>query len=442
MERLFQKFPTRDSVIDSPTSQLAAELLLAAEGDSLNRGNFANYAGQWYGNDEEVVKAYLAAWSELVRSGYFVEKRDPGWYFISASGEAERQRLRRDGTPKQQSVRIIAGRWQIIKALSGGGQGITSIVRDLTGSPDERFVLKELRSTDTQARHRFATETRALTSLAHPNILRVIDFNVESEPPWYVSEYCAGHGLDKLTLHTLDLNTRLRLFLDVCSALGAAHARGITHRDIKPENVLLRSSNGPAILGDFGICWFAEAEEERLTRLNEDIGSSFCRAPELFDGPLHDVSPASDVYCLGKLLYWLVIGKGGRAGRLRAEEFERPDKNLVALLNDTRFDHVNDVLRRMLTEDLSQRYRDANEVYEACVRAFELVMNNYQPLGRPPHRCMYCGQGTYEEHAGGFSQSVELSLLHVWRVFQCGMCGHTLFFRKSTVSSTWPAGSA
>lgn len=442
MDPLFQRFPTRDAVADTPTSELAMHLLLAAEGESLNRGNFANYAAQWYGGDEQVVKAYLAAWSELVRAGYLVEKRDPGWFFIGPIGEAERARLRRDGVPTHEQQRVVGERWLILEKLSGGGQGVTSIVRDLKGSPDERFVLKELRSSDPQARQRFALETRALAELDHPNILRVIDLDANATTPWYVSEYCPGHGLDRVALQALDLSTRLRLFLDVCKALGAAHSRGITHRDIKPENVLLKSSNGPAVLGDFGICWFAESEQERPTRTHEDIGSSFCRAPELFDGPLVKVSPASDVYCLGKLLYWLLIGKGGRAGRLRAEEFDRDDKNLVNLLGDNRFEHVNIVLRRMITEEPTKRYRDADEAHDACSHAFELLLNNFQPLNHPPRRCAYCGQGTYIEHAGTFGLETELKLVDVWRVFECDLCGNSLFFRRSTVGSAWPSSSA
>lgn len=434
---MFERFPTREAILRLSAGDLAPYLLLALQGDSLNRHNFMLTLGSRYGTDDAVVRVFLAAWAFLVRLGFLVEKSEPGWFFVSPEGEAERRRLQASGIPEAPEHRVVAGRWIVERPLSGGGQGVTSLVYEIGGSNDERFVLKELKHDDGHARQRFAAELRALKALDHPNILRIVDFASESEPPWYVSEFCAGHGLDKAVLKDIPVPARLQIFLDVCAGLAAAHENGITHRDVKPENVLLKSSGGPAVLGDFGICWFVEADDERLTVANEDIGSSFCRAPELFDGPAETVLPSSDVYCLGKLLYWLLAGMGGRTGRLRAEEFERDGKNLVTLFDDSGYEHINAILRRMIVEDPLARFATAKEVLVAAVSAFDLFTKGYAPTDRPPRNCNYCGQGRYEEHPQSAMISVEQALWRDSRVFECATCGHTLYFRRTSTNSSW-----
>lgn len=438
MATIFDELPRREDILGISTEDLAMRMLRDLQGDSLNRHNYLINVNQRFANDDDVAKAFLAAWAHLVRHGYFVEKGEPGWFFVSTRGDEEKKRIRMAGVPAPTLRRVIGGRWIVVRELSSGGQGVTSLVRDQNGSPDELLVLKQLRNAgDEQARARFDTEAKALAALQHPNILRVVDYNVTDAEPWFVTEYCAGHGLDRVALEELDVHTRISIFLDVTRALAAAHEKGITHRDIKPENILLKASQGPAVLGDFGLCWFVESVDDRLTRPHEDIGSSFCRAPELFDGPLPKVAPSADVYCLGKLLYWLMIGKSGRAGRLRTEEFERPGKNLVALHNDSKYEHVNELLRRMIVEDPAQRLRDASAVYTAALNAFDLFEQDYQPLNRAPQRCQYCGRGTYSERRRNHGTETELSMLQGWRSFECDTCGHTLLFRRNQQNIGW-----
>jgi serine/threonine protein kinase len=438
MAHIFDEFPTRDAILGFRPPALAARLLLDLQGDSLNRHNFLLEVNRRYGNDEAVARAFLQAWGILVVQGHLVEKTDSGWFFVSDDAEKEKNRLRVVGTPVPTPRRLVASRWSVVRELSAGGQGVTSVVTDEQSSTGTLYVLKELKNaSNAQAQRRFANEAKALAGLDHPNILKIVAFDAEADHPWYVSEFCQGGGLDRADLAMLDIGTRLRVFEDVCGALAAAHDSGITHRDLKPENILLRSSRGPAVLGDFGICWFLEADEERLTRTHEDIGSSFCRAPELFDGPLENVKPTADVYCLGKLLYWLLVGKGGRAGRVAREDFERGGRNLVTMFKDDRYEHFNILLRRMITENPSERFKDANEVLNLSQHAIELFMSNYQPINRAPSRCTYCGQGRYEQKDEGRGTSTEHALMSTWYFYICDLCGHTLLFRKNAQSNRW-----
>jgi hypothetical protein len=428
--KIFDELGTSDAILGLSPENLAERLLVDLTGDNLHRANFLMDVERRYGNDEAVVRAYAHAWSILVNRCFLIEKSQPGFFFLSQEAEAAKKRIRDRGIAIQPR-REIASRWIVERSLSGGGQGLTSLVSDKEGTTEGWFVIKELKSNaDEQARRRFETETKALQKLQHPNILRIVDFDENANPPWYVSEYCTGGGLDKADLSGFDIHARLRLFLDVCRALAAAHEVGITHRDLKPENVLLRTGSGPAVLGDFGICWFAESSSDRLTRANEDIGSSFCRAPELFDGPCETVAPSADIYCLGKLLYWMVVGKGGRTGRLAREEFEREDKNLILLFGDERYELINSLLRKMIAEKPAARFQDARKAYEYCQHGIKLFLDGYNPSNRAPSRCQYCGQGGYQKQAEGHGTQVELQIMKHWFVYECQICGHTLLFSK------------
>ena len=300
MADIFTEFPKASDILGLSIEALADRLLLDLSGTSLQRGNFLNDVERRY-QSEFAAQAFAEAWALLVNRCFLVEWRQPDRFFVSEEAEAEKKRIRARGPLVPARRREVAGRWTVERQLSSGGQGVTSLVHDKESLTQEMFVIKELKIVaDEQARRRFAMEARALQKLKHPNILQIVQFDADSKQPWYVSEYCAGGNLDSAALDAFDIGTRLKMFLEVCSALSAAHRAGITHRDLKPENVLLRSPDGPAVLGDFGICWLAESDSERLTRANEDIGSSFCRAPELFDGPVDKVAPSADVYCLGK----------------------------------------------------------------------------------------------------------------------------------------------
>ena len=98
-------------------------------------------------------------------------------------------------------------------------------------------------------------------------------------------------------------------FRDVVEAVVAAHAVGIVHRDIKPDNVVIDSSSPKrrAFLIDFGICQFEEGEGFRTT-VDEPLGNRSFAAPELELGSGLEPGQKSDVYSLGKLLYWCVTG--------------------------------------------------------------------------------------------------------------------------------------
>jgi serine/threonine-protein kinase len=160
---------------------------------------------------------------------------------------------------------------------------------------------------------RFQREGRILGQLAHPHIAELIDAGVTANgDPYLVLEHIEGEQVDDYCdRHKLDLNARIKLFLDVLDAVAHAHANLIVHRDIKPSNVLVRN-DGQVKLLDFGIAKLLADDTNRaaVTMLTLEGGGALTpqfAAPEQVTAGA--VTTATDVYALGVLLYVLLTGQ-------------------------------------------------------------------------------------------------------------------------------------
>jgi serine/threonine protein kinase len=196
------------------------------------------------------------------------------------------------------------GKWKTIRSLSEGGQAHTFIVVDEV-APQSEYVLKRLKNVERVAR--FTSEVEACLQLDHPNIIRIVDHSFEAKRPFLVTEYCSNGTLAGINLTELSMAEKLHIFKQICEGVAYAHEKRITHRDLKPENIFLRENFSP-VVGDFGIC-FIDSGGERFTLLDEAVGPRLYIAPELEDGIAETIRPSSDVYSLGKILYWLITGR-------------------------------------------------------------------------------------------------------------------------------------
>jgi formylglycine-generating enzyme required for sulfatase activity/tRNA A-37 threonylcarbamoyl transferase component Bud32 len=155
---------------------------------------------------------------------------------------------------------------------------------------------------------RFRRESQVVAGLRHPNIVQVYDFDVTEDGLYYmVMEYVEGEPLDQLLdrlAGPIPVAEAARIFAQVTAAVHFAHERGAVHRDIKPANVLL-DGKGQAYLSDFGIAHIVGAS--RLTESGLATGTPAYMAPEQVRGQA--VTPATDIYALGVLLYEIVTGK-------------------------------------------------------------------------------------------------------------------------------------
>jgi len=163
-----------------------------------------------------------------------------------------------------------------------------------------------------EALRRLANERRMLTRLDHPGIVRLLGNGATADGrPYLVLEYVDGLPIDLYCdRHGLSLERRLRLFLELCDAVDHAHQRRVLHRDLKPTNVLVADNGSPKLL-DFGIA--AHLEPGWNGRLVAAAGTGRRwmtprhASPEQLQG--RPLTPASDVYSLGLLLYELLTGR-------------------------------------------------------------------------------------------------------------------------------------
>ena len=213
--------------------------------------------------------------------------------------------------------RVIANRYRI-ESLVGAG-AIGAVYKATHVDLPRTFAIKVLHPhfrTDAQLLSSFRTEARAASLLDHPNVTVVHDFGEEPDGLVYiVMEYLAGTNLQAV----LDAERRIEprraigIMAQVCSALSAAHERGIVHRDVKPDNIMLvpsRDDEGRPFemvkVCDFGIAALETGEVRGAASGQWTAGTPEYMAPEQSQGR---ADARSDIYACGIVLYEMVTGR-------------------------------------------------------------------------------------------------------------------------------------
>ncbi len=166
-------------------------------------------------------------------------------------------------------------------------------------------TIRDLRADDGEARVRFWREARALAALRHPGIVEVYELGEADGALFIAMEYVDGEPLAARLGARWPCSEALEVVRQAASALGAAHAAGLVHRDVKPSNLLIESKSGHLRVIDFGLARHASGDD-RITSTGAAVGTPAYMAPEQVHGD--PVSPATDVFALGTLLYTLLSG--------------------------------------------------------------------------------------------------------------------------------------
>jgi tetratricopeptide (TPR) repeat protein len=263
--------------------------------------------------------------------------------------------------------------------------------RRLDGEEGEEEVAVKVikRGMDTEAiLRRFETERRILAALDHANIARLLDAGATSDGlPYVVMEFIAGQPIHRYCdSQKLPVRARLELFRKLCAAVECAHALQIIHRDIKPENVLVTAAGEPKLV-DFGIAKIlapddATYSQERTITLAPVMTPHYASPEQTQGAPL---TPATDIYSLGVLLYELLTGvlpyrnaEQSRQALLEAIWRERPEPPSSAVrrapdaMSDMRsaspeglraaLRGVDPIVLTSLEKDPSRRYRSVAEL--------------------------------------------------------------------------------
>ena len=269
--------------------------------------------------------------------------------------------------PTPEELAGLLPQYQIESLLGHGGMG--AVYKGLQPALDRAVAIKLLpaeMANDEQFISRFQREARTLAKLHHPSIVAVHDFGRTSAGHLYfVMEYIDGMDLRRvLRTSGLPPDDALKVIVQICDALQAAHKQGVVHRDIKPENILI-THEGYVKLVDFGIARPMNEEFGRLTVSGMMVGTPDYMSPEQRTG---DVDERTDIYALGVVLYELLTGRPPRG------VFPAPSRRVQI---DVRIDEV---VLKALQDDPEARYQNVSDMKTDVVR----IRSTSPPVGQAP----------------------------------------------------------
>lgn len=220
-------------------------------------------------------------------------------------------------TPPAELGEVI-GAYRLERVIGQGGMGcVYAAVHSRLGRRAAVKVLSGALAADSSYVSRFFHEAKIVNDIQHPNIIDIIDFIEQKEPlrVAYVMELLSGPSLGaSLKVRRLSWVQAANIGLQLAGALEAVHNVGVVHRDLKPDNIIIITplamdlSLRPSIkVLDFGIAKSSDPDLDHHTAPGAMIGTPMYMAPEQVIGAA--VSPATDVYAFGEILYEMLAGK-------------------------------------------------------------------------------------------------------------------------------------
>lgn len=226
-------------------------------------------------------------------------------------------------------------------------------------------VLREEFLENPELVYRFKNESKAISILDHPGIVKVFDVSVTDKLQYIVMEYIDGITLKEYMTRRgepLTWKEVVHFTEQILDALDHAHRKGVVHRDIKPQNIMLLA-DGKVKIMDFGIARFSRAESQMVS--NKAIGSVHYISPEQAKGDVTDAK--ADIYSVGIMLYEMLSGK---------LPFESDDAVSVAIkqISDKAVplgqiapdvpQALQDITARAMAKDPNRRYPSARAMLE------------------------------------------------------------------------------
>lgn len=274
----------------------------------------------------------------------------------------------------------LDGQYRLEREIGRGGMGIVYLARDV--KLDRPVAIKTLPyhlASDPIIRERFLREARTAAALTHPSIVPIHRADELGDFVFFVMGYVDGESVAQRVRRTGPFAPAelCPLLIEIASALGYAHTRGVVHRDVKAENILLDATGSRAMVTDFGIARLAQSAS--LTQTGTVLGTVFYMSPEQVTGD--EVDGRSDLYSFGVLAFFALTGRF-------PFESETPSAVLVAHVTrpappirsvaPTVPESLASIVDRLLAKDRAARFTDASEVVAALATASRTI-----PLDAP-----------------------------------------------------------
>jgi class 3 adenylate cyclase/tRNA A-37 threonylcarbamoyl transferase component Bud32 len=256
--------------------------------------------------------------------------------------------------------RLMIQGYRVVSKIGRGGSSIVYLAE--RESDKQQVVLKILNATaglDEIMLQRFVQEFDIISSIDHPNVVKIYDRGFSDRHAYIAMEYFPDGSLVEVISKGLSARQALSLLAQAASALREIHSRGIVHRDIKPGNLMARA-DGSIVLADFGIAKRL-GDDLGHTRHGELYGTPYYISPEQIEG--RPATMQSDIYSLGIIFHEMLTSQrpfdAESVSGLIALHVSAPRPKLPEALA-----RYQDLLDRMIAVDPSNRYKDADELLE------------------------------------------------------------------------------
>ena len=269
----------------------------------------------------------------------------------------------------------IDGRYRIEARIGEGGMGVVyRATHVVLKKPLAIKVMRGEQANEPEVVQRFVQEARASSAIGHPNIVNISDFGTTPDGAVYFAmEYLQGQTLGKaMEAGPLERQRAFAIFIQIASALEAAHERGIIHRDLKPENIyLIREPEHPDFVKilDFGIAKVKNAAA-KITRTGMVFGTPHYMSPEQAAG--QTVDQRTDIYSVGVIMFQVFAGQlpfdaESYMGVMTKHMYEAPP--LPSTLSAELRGPIEDVIMKALQKKPEQRYASMSALREDLERA-------------------------------------------------------------------------
>ena len=268
--------------------------------------------------------------------------------------------------------RKLDGRYLIESLLGVGGMANVYKGRDVrTGNAIAVKVLKEEFLDNEELVRRFKNESKAISILDHPNIVKVYDVSVTDQLQYIVMEYINGITLKEYLRQRgepLTWKEVVHFTSQVLGALEHAHSKGIVHRDVKPQNIMLQA-DGSIKMMDFGIARFSRAQSQTVS--DKAIGSVHYISPEQAKGDHTD--GRTDIYSVGVMMYEMLSGHlpfdGSGTVSIAIMQISEKPKPLAQVAPNVP-EGLRQITEKAMEKDPDDRYQSAAEMLQA-IQAFK-----------------------------------------------------------------------